>query len=160
MELRYRPARLGDVPAIGAVIADFAERRLMLPRSASELYEDVRDFLVAEAEPGGVCGCVALHIDTDKIAEVKALAVAPALHGRGLGRGLVEAALAEARNLGLERVFCLTYQVEFFAHLGFVKVDRARLPDKVWGECVRCHRFLDCDEVAMWRLLGPAPTVA
>jgi amino-acid N-acetyltransferase len=160
MDVRYRPARLGDVPAIGGVIAGFAERKMMLPRTPSELYEDVRDFLVAESEPGGICGCVALHIDTDKIAEIKALAVAPAVHGRGIGRGLVEAALAEARTLGLERVFCLTYQVDFFARLGFVKVDRARLPDKVWGECVRCHRFLDCDEVAMWRPLDLAATVA
>lgn len=156
MEVRYRPARLGDVPAMGQVIAGFAEKRLMLPRPSSELYENVRDFLVAEAEPGGVCGCVALHIDTERIAEIKALAVAAGVQGRGIGRGLVEAAIDAARGLGLERVFCLTYQVDFFAHLGFVKVDRARLPDKVWGECVRCHRFLDCDEVAMWRLIDPA----
>lgn len=151
MEVRYRQARLADVPAIAAIIADFAEKQLMLPRPTSELYENIRDFIVAEAEPGGVCGCTALHIDTERIAEVKALAVAAAAHGHGIGRGLVEAAMAAARDLGLERVFCLTYQVDFFAKLGFTRVDRARLPDKVWGECVRCHRFLDCDEVAMWR---------
>jgi len=151
MDVRYRPARLADVPAMAAIIAGFAEQKLMLPRPNSELYENVRDFLVAEAEPGGLCGCTALHIDTERIAEIKALAVAPAVHGQGVGRGLVEAAMAAARDLGLERVFCLTYQAEFFAKLGFTKVDRARLPDKVWGECVRCHRFLDCDEIAMWR---------
>lgn len=158
MAALIRPARLGDVPAMAAVIAGFAEKRLMLPRPTSELYENVRDFLVAEAEPGGICGCVALHIDTERIAEVKALAVAPAIQGRGVGRALVEAAIGEARALGLERVFCLTYQAEFFARLGFVKVDRARLPDKVWGECVRCHRFLDCDELAMWRKVDPSAT--
>jgi amino-acid N-acetyltransferase len=155
MEFRYRPARLPDVPAMAAIIAGFAERKLMLPRPNSELYENIRDFIVAEGEPGGLCGCVALHIDTERIAEVKALAVAPAAQGRGIGRGLVEAAIAEARAMGLERVFCLTYQADFFARLGFTRVDRARLPDKVWGECVRCHRFLDCDEVAMWRLVDP-----
>jgi amino-acid N-acetyltransferase len=158
MEVRYRQARLADVPAMAAIIADFAEKRLMLPRPTSELYENVRDFIVAEAEPGGVCGCTALHIDTERIAEIKALAVAASAHGHGLGRGLVEAAMAEARELGLERVFCLTYQVDFFAKLGFTRVDRARLPDKVWGECVRCHRFLDCDEVAMWRPVDPPST--
>jgi amino-acid N-acetyltransferase len=159
--VRYRPARLGDVPAIGAVISGFAERRLMLSRPLSELYENVRDFIVAEAEPGGVCGCTALHIDTERIAEIKALAVAQGVQGQGIGRGLVEAAITAAADLGLERVFCLTYQVEFFTKLGFTKVDRARLPDKVWGECVRCHRFLDCDEVAMWRQVSSAvPTVA
>jgi hypothetical protein len=66
----------------------------------------------------------------------------------------VLAAIDAARDLGLERVFCLTYQAEFFAKLGFTRVDRSRLPDKVWGECVRCHRFLDCDEVAMWRAVA------
>ncbi|MEK7412868.1 MAG: N-acetyltransferase [Planctomycetota bacterium] len=158
-EIRYRPARLADVPAMGAIITGFADQKLMLQRSQSELYENVRDFLVAEAEVGGICGCVALHIDTDRIAEVKALAVASSAQGLGIGRGLVLAAIDTARELGLERVFCLTYQADFFAKLGFTKVDRARLPDKVWGECVRCHRFLDCDEVAMWRLVD-VPTAA
>ncbi|MFM2089903.1 MAG: Amino-acid acetyltransferase [Planctomycetota bacterium] len=151
-----RPARLADVPAMHALIGAFAEEKLMLARSLGELYENVRDFIVAEAEPGGLAGCVALHIDTATIAEVKALAVARAAHGRGVGRRLVEAAMAEARVLGIQRVFCLTYQVDFFSRLGFVKVDRSRLPDKVWSECVRCHRFLDCDEVAMWRQVDPA----
>ncbi len=164
MEVRYRPARLADVPAMAEVIAGYAEAGLMLPRPNSELYENVRDFIVAEAEPGGVCGCTALHIDTERIAEIKALAVAKAVQGRGVGRGLVETAIAAARDLGLERVFCLTYQVDFFTKLGFTRVDRSRLPDKVWGECVRCHRFLDCDEVAMWRTVAggpvPQPTVA
>jgi amino-acid N-acetyltransferase len=158
MDVRYRQARLADVPAMAAIIADFAEKQLMLPRPTSELYENIRDFIVAEAEPGGVCGCTALHIDTERIAEVKALAVAASAHGRGIGRGLVEAAMSAARDLGLERVFCLTYQVDFFAKLGFTRVDRARLPDKVWGECVRCHRFLDCDEVAMWRPVNQPST--
>ena len=156
-QIRYRPARLDDVPAIHALIGTFAERKLMLSRSLGELYETVRDFLVADAEPGGLAGCVALHIDTATIAEVKALAVASSLHGRGVGRALVMAAIAEAARLGLERTFCLTYQVDFFAKLGFVKVDRSRLPEKVWSECVRCHRFLDCDETAMWRGVADSP---
>lgn len=154
LPVTVRPARLADVPAIHALIATFAERKQMLPRPVSELYETVRDFLVAEAEPGGLVGCAALHIDTDKIAEVKSLAVAEAAHGRGVGRALVERACAEAATLGIERVFCLTYQVDFFTRLGFTRVDRSRLPEKVWGECIRCHRFLDCDEVAMWRAVS------
>jgi amino-acid N-acetyltransferase len=151
LEVMYRPARLSDVPALQGLIATFAQQKLMLPRPLGELYENMREFLVAESEPGGLVGCAALHIDTATIGEVKALAVATAAQGRGVGRGLVERCVSEARTLGLERVFCLTYQVDFFARLGFVRVDRSRLPDKVWSECVRCHRFLDCDEVAMWR---------
>jgi amino-acid N-acetyltransferase len=154
LAVTYRHARLGDVPAMQGLIGIFAQQKLMLPRPLGELYENVRDFLVAEAEPGGLVGCAAVHIDTATIGELKALAVAPAAHGRGVGRGLVDACLGEARTLGLERLFCLTYQVDFFAKLGFTKVDRSRLPEKVWTECVRCHRFLDCDEVAMWREVG------
>jgi amino-acid N-acetyltransferase len=147
-----------------ALIGYWAERKLLLPRSMGELYESIRDFVVVEAEVGGLVGCAALHIDTDRIAELKALAVAAAVHGQGVGRQLVEACCRAALELGLERVFCLTYQVDFFAKLGFTRVDRSRLPEKVWGECVRCHRFLDCDEVAMWRTvsapLDAAPTAA
>jgi len=149
-----RPARLADVPALHALISQWADRKLLLPRPQAELYETVRDFFIAEAEPGGLVGCAALHIDTATIGELKSLAVAEAAHGRGVGRLLVDRVIAEAATLGLERVFCLTYQVDFFAKLGFTKVDRARLPEKVWGECVRCHRFLDCDEIAMWRGVG------
>ncbi len=151
----YRPARIGDVPAMHALINQFAGEKLMLSRPLGELYENVRDFLVAEAEVGGLVGCAAVHIDTATIGELKALAVAKAAHGKGVGRGLVEACFAAAADLGMERLFCLTYQVEFFTKLGFTRVDRSRLPTKVWTECVRCHRFLDCDEVAMWRSVKP-----
>jgi amino-acid N-acetyltransferase len=151
LEVNYRTARLGDVPALHALIGHWAEQKLMLPRPMSELYETVRDFFIAEAEVGGLIGCAALHIDTAQIAELKSLAVADAARGRGVGKGLVECCLKEAKAIGLEKVFCLTYQIDFFSKLGFVKVDRSRLPEKVWGECVRCHRFLDCDEIAMWR---------
>jgi amino-acid N-acetyltransferase len=151
MDITYRPARPSDVPALGALIASFAAAKLMLPRPQSELYDTIRDFVVAEAEPGGLVGSAAVHIATDRIAELKALAVAQSVQGKGIGRELVLRCLEEGRRLGLERLFCLTYQVDFFTRLGFTKVDRSRLPEKVWGECVRCHRFLDCDEIAMWR---------
>ncbi len=154
LAVSYRPARLGDVPALQALIGHWADKKLMLPRPASELYETMRDFIIAEAEVGGLVGCAALHIDTDKIAELKSLAVAESAHGLGIGKHLVERCFSEAAKLGLEKIFCLTYQIEFFAKLGFTKVDRSRLPEKVWGECVRCHRFLDCDEVAMWKAVG------
>ena len=71
--------------------------------------------------------------------------------GFGFAVPLLRPYLAEARRVGLARIFCLTYQVEFFQALGFVRVDRSRLPEKVWGECVRCSKFFDCDEVALWR---------
>ncbi|TVR46043.1 MAG: N-acetyltransferase [Planctomycetota bacterium] len=146
-----RPASLGDVPGLCALINDFARRQFMLSRTAGELYETIRDFVVIDDGHGGIAGCAAVHIVSAQIAELKSLAVADAGQGHGYGRLLVEASLREASILGLSRLFCLTYQVEFFTRLGFVRVDRARLPEKVWGECVRCNKFLNCDEVAMWR---------
>ena len=147
---QIRPARLTDVPALHELITTFAQRKLMLHRTLPELYEMTRDFLVAEADFGGLWGCAAGHIDTDTIGELKSLAVAQAAQGCGVGRALVAACANEARHLGLQRLFCLPYQVDFFSKLGYGKVDRSRLPQKVWSECVRCHRFLDCDETAMW----------
>ncbi|TVR12212.1 MAG: N-acetyltransferase [Planctomycetota bacterium] len=145
-----RRARLDDVPALCSLINGFAQRNYMLSRTAGELYETIRDFLVIDGDDGALHGCAAVHVVSASIAELKSLAVADDAQGKGYGRILVESCVHEARILGLQRVFCLTYQRPFFERLGFVLVDRARLPEKVWGECVRCNKFLDCDEIAMW----------
>ncbi len=149
-----RPAALADVEAIFRLLGRYAEDGLLLPRSRGELYESLRDYAVAVAATGAVVGCAALHIYGPHMAEIKAVAVERTVRGQGYGRRLVEAQRAEAGRLGLERLFCLTYQPEFFARLGFSRVDRSRLPEKVWGECVRCPRFLACDEIPMWREVG------
>ena len=148
-----RPARLGDLPAIRGIIAAFAARQLMLERTTSALCDHLRDFLVVDDSAGRVLGCAAVRIYTGTVAELRSLAVADGLHGRGLGRLLVEGCVAEAQAWGLRSLICLTYQVGFFARLGFVRVDRSRFPAKVWSDCVRCPSFLDCREVAMWRQL-------
>lgn len=153
-----RKAVAGDVPAIQALVNGFADKDRMLHRSLSELYENIRDFLVAD-EGGEVAGCCALHIVWGDLAEVKSLAVASDYQGKGLGHRLVDACAAEAERLGIPRVFCLTYEVEFFRRCGFHVVDRSEFPRKVWSECIRCPKFFNCTEVAMTRELiaaGPA----
>ncbi len=153
--IQLRPACLNDVPAMQQLIADYAQESQMLPRTRSELYETVRDFIIAEQRTEKnehiLLGCGALHICTKNIAEVKSLAVARKAQGLGVGRRLVDACCRMAQEIGLEKVFCLTYQERFFQKLGFVTIDRALLPEKVWGECVRCNKFLECDEIAMWK---------
>jgi amino-acid N-acetyltransferase len=149
-EAQLRSARVGDVVALQRLIARYAERDEMLPRALHELYESIRDFTIAE-EAGEIVGCVALHVNWANLAEVKSLAVAEDRQGAGLGRKLVDACVASARALGIATLYCLTCQPAFFAKLGFAEVDRALLPRKVWGECVRCPRFNDCNEVAMTR---------
>jgi amino-acid N-acetyltransferase len=155
-----RRARVTDAADIQHLIATFADRDEMLHRSLGELYENIRDFYVAEDEDGRVVACGALHVCWSHLAEIKSLAVAEGLQGRGIGKGLVRACLEEARELGLKSVFALTYRPEFFCRLGFRVVDKATLPHKVWNECIRCPKFPGCGEIAVVYDLerrGPAP---
>lgn len=150
-----------DVVGLQRLINRFAERGEMLPRALHELYEHLRDFVVIE-EDGEIVAGAALHVNWANLAEVKSVAVAEECQGKGYGRAVVEACIANARELGVAVLFCLTYQPEFFRKLGFREVDRTALPRKVWSECVRCPKFSNCTEVAMTlRVLDeevPAPT--
>lgn len=148
-----RKANIADVKDIHALINHYAKRELMLARSLSELYENLRDFSVYE-EKGEIVGCVALRILWEDLCEVKSLAVVEERWGRGLGSELVQTCLAEAQTLGVPRVFTLTFQPEFFEKLGFRRVGKETLPHKIWAECVRCPHFPDCDEIALDLQLG------
>jgi len=148
MKARLRRARVSDVQAMHRLINHFAERDEMLPRSLNELYENLRDFYVVE-DGDELVGCCALHVTWADLAEVKGLAVREDHRGQGLGNQLVEACLEDARTMGLERVFLLTYIPRYFERFGFREVEKAELPQKVWSECIRCPKFPDCGEVSM-----------
>jgi len=143
-----RKAGIGDVKDIQKLLSNFASRGEMLSRSLSELYESLRDFYLYE-EDGRVLGASALHIVWEDLAEVRSVAVAEDAGRRGIGSQVVGACLEEARALGLKRIFCLTYKPDFFAKFGFQVVDKSELPHKVWGDCIKCVKFPDCDEIAM-----------
>ena len=149
-------AKLQDVPEIQKLVQCYADRGEMLPRPLSELYEHLRDFFVVRDQDGRVCGSVALHVLWSDIAEIKALAVRQDVQGLGLGRILSEACIDEARTMGIARVFAFTYKLEFFLKLGFHQVEPITLPRKIWGECFRCPKFGNCDELAVVRDLQPA----
>jgi amino-acid N-acetyltransferase len=141
------------------LINGYADRGAMLHRSLSELYENIRDFYVIE-ENGEVVGCSALHVSWKDLAEIKSLAVAEACQGRGYGRQLIQACVDEGAEIGIARVFALTYVPELFVKLGFSVVDKSQLPRKVWTECVYCPKFPDCGEVAVLLTVdGSAPEV-
>lgn len=144
-----RKAQIGDVKDIQKLLTTYASRGDMLSRSLSELYESLRDFYVEVAEDGRILGAAALHIVWEDLAEVRSVAVAEDAGRKGVGSALVQACIDEARVLGLKRIFCLTYKPEFFGKLGFVLVDKSTLPHKVWGDCIKCPKFPDCDENAM-----------
>jgi argininosuccinate lyase/amino-acid N-acetyltransferase len=154
-----RRARLTDVPAIAGVMAEYVMQGALLPRPVSELYQCVREFVVAE-RAGEVVACAALRVLWDDVAEVRTLAVRPDHHGRGLGGVLVQSLIADARAIGLPRVIALTREVPFFERCGFVVVPRESLPRKVWTDCVRCPKRHACDEVAVALDLVPGATAA
>jgi len=147
-----RKAKIKDIKQVQELINSFARKDIMLPRSLNELYENLRDFWVAE-EKGKVVGCSAMHISWDDLAEIKSLAVAKRYQKRGIGKELVEACLEEADGLGASKVFVLTYQPEYFKKFGFKRIKNASLPHKIWAECINCCKFPNCQEIALLKSL-------
>ena len=143
-----RKAQIKDVKEIQKLLTHFASKGDMLSRSLSELYEALRDFYVYEAD-GRIIGASALHIVWEDLAEIRSVAVAEDAGRKGVGSQVVQACIDEARVLGLKRLFCLTYKPNFFGKFGFQIVDKSQLPHKVWGDCIKCPKFPDCDEIAM-----------
>ncbi len=145
------------MPAIQELIRTFADRKLMIRRSLGELYESIREFLVATDESGRVVGCVALHVFWEDLAELKCLAVSESAQGKGVGKSLVEECWNAARELEIKTVFALTYVDHFFEKCGYHKIDKADLPHKIWNECVRCPLFPNCNEIALIRSVAAEP---
>jgi amino-acid N-acetyltransferase len=158
--LNIRPARVGDVPAIQELIRTFADRKLMIRRSQGELYESIREFLVATDDDGQIIGCAALHVFWEDLAELKCLAVAERGQGRGVGRRLVDACWEAAQELEIPSIFTLTYVAEFFEKCGYHRIEKADLPHKIWNECVRCPLFPNCNEIALIRSTVGEPPLA
>jgi amino-acid N-acetyltransferase len=153
--LKVEKARIGDVPQTHQLINYFAGKDEMLPRSLSELYENIRDcFVIRQGER--VIGCISLHVFWSDLAEIRSLAVAADMQEQGVGAKLLQACLEEAEALGIPTIFCLTYKPAFFEQFGFSKVDKMELPRKVWTECYHCPKFPNCDEVALIRHSKPA----
>jgi len=146
--MKIRKATTLDVKVLQGLINSYANEGKMLSRSLSELFENVRDFSVAEKE-GEIIGCCALHSVWEDLAEVKSLAVVRNQRGQGIGRRLLKAALEDTGSLGIKRIFVLTYEPDFFKRQGFKVIDKSELPHKVWSECIKCVHFPDCNEVPL-----------
>ncbi len=154
--IAVRKAGMRDIPHILSLINSYAANGVMLPRTEFEMSENIRDFSVAY-DGAALAGCGALHFYTPTSAEVRSLAVLPQIKQRGVGRAVVQALEAEARDNDLEAIFAFTYVPEFFAKLGFSEVERGELPLKAWKDCLRCPKFQNCDEIAVFkRLRAPA----
>ena len=145
---KLEKAKISDAAQMHQLINDFAGKDEMLARPLSEIYENIRDYLVIRQDER-VIACAALHVMWSDLAEIKSVAVAEDSQRQRIGSQLVTACLEEARTLGIPTVFCLTYKPAFFERFGFSQLDKLELPQKVWTECYRCPKFPNCDEVAL-----------
>ena len=159
--LTVRPATAGDVPDIFNLIGTWAAQGKMLVRPMPKIFENLRDFFVAEVhgENGPeFAGSAALHILWGDIAEVRGLAVKPDIVGGGVGKKLVAACEDEARRMGVPTLFAWTYSVAFFERCGFHLIDKTKeLHPRVWSECLRCPFFVGCNENGMLKRLADVP---
>jgi amino-acid N-acetyltransferase len=147
-----RRATLRDVKSIHRLIAEQAQSGHILARAMSELYSQVKDFIVSEDDGSGeIVGCGALQIGWEDLAEIRSLAVQTEYQGQGVGTALIEALLEESGQMGVSKVFVLTYRPELFQRLGFALMDKSLLPHKIWADCIRCTKFPECDEIALVR---------
>jgi amino-acid N-acetyltransferase len=136
-EVLIRPATTADIPAIQALIEPLVHRRILLGKELVMLYEAVQEFVVAETPDQTVVGCGALHVFWEDLGEVRTLAVSPEWQHRGVGRQIVEELENRARALGLRKLFCLTFEVDFFTRCGYDVVEEAVVDPDVYVELVR-----------------------
>jgi len=146
-----RRARVRDVAGIQALVDAYVPGRRLLSKAPVALYEDVQEFFVA-VDGERVVGCGALHVLWEDLAEVRTLAVAPHVQGRGIGAGLLVRLMEQARELGVSRLFCLTFETGFFGRHGFVPLDAALVAPDVQAELLRSAdegvaEFLDLERV-------------
>jgi amino-acid N-acetyltransferase len=152
MDYTVRRARTGDVKAIRRLIDANVTSGRLLDKPTVTLYEDIQEFLVAERDDGRVAGCGALHVMWEDLAEIRTIAVADGCQGHGVGRRLVAALVDAARDLGVQRVFVLTFEVAFFAAQGFEEIMATPVSAEVYAELLRSYdegvaEFLDLDYV-------------
>jgi amino-acid N-acetyltransferase len=138
VSILIRPARTDDVPAIRRLIDVYAEKGILLDKATVTLYEDVQEFVIAEVDDEPV-GCGALHVLWSDLAEVRSIAVDPLCKHRGVGHQLLEALLDRARAIGVQRVFCLTFEVRFFTKHGFKRFTATAVEPGVYEELLRSY---------------------
>lgn len=154
--MKVEKAKIADAEQMHVLINKFANQGEMLPRALSEIYEFIRDYFVVRSGDK-VIACVALHVSWADLAEIKSLAVTKRSQRKGLGTSLVKKCIREALELGIPTIFCLTYKPAFFEKCGFSLIDRTELPRKIWGECYKCPKFPDCDEVPLIHHIDSKP---
>ncbi len=149
-----RKATIKDVKAIHVLLQEYGKKEELLARPLSELYDHLRDFCVYVGDKNhNMIGCCALQFCWEDLAEIRSLAVHPDHLGKNIGTELAKTVLTEAKSFNVKKIFTLTYKPDFFKPFGFVEIERSELPLKIWGDCMICVKFPDCDEIAMMKKL-------
>ena len=136
-EITVRPARTSDVRGIQAILEPFVQRRILLGKDLVVLYEATQQFVVAEDPDGNLIGCGALHVMWEDLGEIRTLIVVDEWLHHGVGRAIVEALEKQALTLGLTRLFCLTFEVDFFTRRGFAPIGEAVVDPDVYSQLIR-----------------------
>jgi amino-acid N-acetyltransferase len=148
-------ADLKDIPQMLALVAEEVKSGVILDRSADEIATNIRSYVLAKEEEKLV-GYTALHIHSPRLAEVRSLIVDEAFRGRSVGKQMVQFALKEAKELGLEEVLVLTYLPQFFLKMGFEEIAKESIPEqKIWADCIKCIHFPVCNEVSLMYRIDP-----
>jgi amino-acid N-acetyltransferase len=157
-DVQVTAAHIADVPAIVALVERFAKRGEVLPRPSEEVYQTLREWVVAR-QGDRLVGCASLVILWADLAEIRSLVVSPDQQGKGVGRHLVTTLMHQVAELEIPQVFALTRKPGFFAKLGFHPVARETLPRKIWKDCIHCIKFVGCDEVAFVQDVAVRPAL-
>ncbi len=151
-QLVVRPARTSDVRDIRGLVDTYAPDRRLLSKATVTLYEDIQEFLVADDGAGQVLGCGAIHVMWEDLAEVRTIAVLPQVRGQGVGHRLLTDLMTRAGDLGVQRLFCLTFETSFFTRHGFAEIDGAPVDHDVFEQLLQSYdegvaEFLDLERV-------------
>ena len=151
MSIVVRPAKTSDIKKIRKIIDSFVEPRRLLSKETVTLYESVQEFAIAEVD-GEVVGCGALHVLWEDLAEVRTVAVVESMHGKGIGHAILESILNKAKEIGVKKVFCLTFETEFFGSHGFTEIQGTPVEPDVYAQLLRSYdegiaEFLDLESV-------------
>ncbi|MEY4735519.1 MAG: hypothetical protein RL428_854 [Actinomycetota bacterium] len=149
--ITVRAARTSDVKSIRELVDSYAAPGQMLSKETVTLYESVQEFVVAEKD-GVIVGCGALHVLWEDLAEVRTVAVAQQFHKQGIGHLILNEIIRRAREVGVKRIFCLTFQTEFFGSIGFVEIEGTPVEPEVYTQLLRSYdagvaEFLDLESV-------------
>ncbi len=149
MKIDFVKAKLSDIAKMQELVRPEVESGIILERNDDEIATNIRSYTLAY-DGTALVGFTALHIHTSYLAEIRSLIVKEGYRGQKIGEKLVNKALDEAKDLGVQRVLSLTYKQTFFERLGFVEIPKESLPEhKIWADCIKCKHFPVCNEVSL-----------